>query len=346
MAKASTVAKADIASIPDAVAPPLINPSAVTLHQLRIFWAVAQAKSFTKASKILDLAQPSLSQQISKLEEEVGTQLFNRSRNEMTPTDAGQFLLRKADVILSSVEEALIGLEEFSAGTRGVVSIGALSSIARNVLPESLRLLATRYPELEMDVHESSPAEAVDLLYGRRINMALLATDSTAGDGASFLREKVSSDPYVLAVPEGLDLSDVGDVERDLAPTERTVVNSTIQFNFGNQHKKRIEDWYQHVLPHYRVIAQSRSYEVALSMVQAGLGVAVVPALTAALGAKRGFAVTLYRTTLPNREIVALLPTQYARIEPYVSVVEMVKAVGATIPLPPIEPLPPLLKAL
>jgi DNA-binding transcriptional LysR family regulator len=135
-------------------------------------------------------------------------------------------------------------------------------------------------------------------------------------------------------------------VERDLAPTERAVVNSTIQFNFGNQHKKRIEDWYQHILPHYRVIAQSRSYEVALSMVQAGLGVAVVPALTAALGAKRGFAVTLYRTTLPNREIVALLPTQYARIEPYVSVVEMVKAVGATIPLPPIEPLPPLLKAL
>ena len=51
---------------------------AMTIHQLRIFWAVAQAKSYTKASKMLGLAQPSLSQQISKLEEEVGSRLFNR----------------------------------------------------------------------------------------------------------------------------------------------------------------------------------------------------------------------------------------------------------------------------
>ena len=114
------------------------KPSAVTLHQLRIFWAVAQARSFTKASKLLDLAQPSLSQQISKLEEEVGAQLFDRNRNEMALTDAGAFLLRKAELILSSVEEALVGLEEFAAGTRGVIAVGALSSIARNVLSRSV----------------------------------------------------------------------------------------------------------------------------------------------------------------------------------------------------------------
>ena len=346
MAKASVAATPRPSESAPTAPTVVLNPSAVTLHQLRIFWAVAQARSFTKASKLLDLAQPSLSQQISKLEEEVGVQLFNRTRNEMTTTDAGRFLLRKTELILSSVEEALIGLEEFSAGTRGVVSVGALSSIARHVLPEALRLLGQRFPDLEMDIHESAPAEAIDLLYGRRINVALLATDSAAASGTTFHQEKVSSDPYVLAVPEGIDLSRVADVERDLDAAERAVVNSTIQFNFGNQHKKRIEDWYRRVLPHYRVIAQSRSYEVALSMVQAGLGVAVVPALTAALGAGRGFAVTLYRTTLPDREIVALLPTQHVRIEPYASLVEMIKAAGKAITLPPIEPLPPLLKAL
>ena len=56
------------------------EPIGITLHQLKIFWTVAQASSFTKASKILGLAQPSLSQQISKLEDEVGSLLFKRGR--------------------------------------------------------------------------------------------------------------------------------------------------------------------------------------------------------------------------------------------------------------------------
>ena len=95
----------------------------MTLHQLRIFWAVAHAKSFTKASKVLGLAQPSLSQQISKLEKDVGTQLFNRDSSQMNLTDAGIFLERKAELILAVVEEATIGLREFSEGTRGVIAV-------------------------------------------------------------------------------------------------------------------------------------------------------------------------------------------------------------------------------
>lgn len=346
MARSSSAVATQAAAGAEAAPRARINPSAVTLHQLRIFWAVAQARSFTKASKLLDLAQPSLSQQISKLEEEVGALLFNRSRSEMALTDAGRFLLRKAELILSSVEEALVGLEEFAVGTRGVIALGALTSIARNVLPEAIRLLTARFPELEIDIHETAPAEAVDLLYGRRINLALIATDSAAASGTSFHRTTVSIDPYVLAAPHGIDLSRVTDVERDLAPAERAVINSTIQFNFGNQHKKRIEDWYQHVLPHYRVVAQSRTYEVALSMVQAGLGVAVVPALTATIGSHCTYRVTLYRTTLPDREIVALMPSQYARTEPFASFVEALKRAGEKVELPRIEPLPPLLKAL
>ena len=64
----------------------------MTLHQLKIFWAVAQAKSYTKASKILGLAQPSLSQQISKLEEELGSKLFNRGFSKINLTDASHSL--------------------------------------------------------------------------------------------------------------------------------------------------------------------------------------------------------------------------------------------------------------
>ena len=60
----------------------------MTLHQLRIFWAVAHAATLTQAAKQLGLTQPSLSQQLSKLEESVGAKLFDRSGNQMTLTDA------------------------------------------------------------------------------------------------------------------------------------------------------------------------------------------------------------------------------------------------------------------
>ena len=328
----------------------VVDASAVTLRQLRIFWAVAQARSFTRASKLVDLAQPSMSQQISRLEEEIGTPLFDRNRararNELTLTDAGRFLLRKAELILSSVEEALVGLEEYASGARGVIAVGALSSIARNILPEALRGLGAQFPELELDIHETAPAEAVDLLYGRRLNLALLATDSQAATGTSFHRTAVCRDPYVLAVPNGIDLHEVVDVDTDLVAADRAVVNSTIQFNFGNQHKKRIEDWYRHVLPHYRVVAQSRTYEVALSMVQEGLGVAVVPALTAAVGPGRTFDVTLYRTGLPDREIAAFIPSQYVSVEPYASFLRVLRETGGAVELPPIESMPRLVRAL
>jgi len=318
----------------------------MTLHQLRIFWAVAHARSFTKASKILGLAQPSLSQQISKLEEDVGAQLFNRNRSELELTDAGTFLARKAELILSSVDEALVGLKEFAEGTRGVLAIGALSSIARILLPQAIHRLSRRYSEVEVDVHETAPAEALELLYGRRLTMAILATDSIASSSVSFHQTNIFSDPYVLAVPRGIDLSEVQSVEHDLPETERQIINSTIQFNFGSQHKRRIEAWYQKVLPHYRVVGQTRTYEVALSMVQEGLGVAVVPALTASLGPGRSFDVTLYRTGLPDRHLVALTPSQYVRVEPFASCLGFFTEIGQEIELPPIAPLPPLLKEL
>jgi len=318
----------------------------MTLHQLRIFWAVAHAKSFTKAGKLLGLAQPSLSQQVSKLEGDVGTLLFTRSRNELDLTDAGVFLARKAELILSSVDEALVGLKEFAGGLRGVIAIGALSSIGRNILPQAMHALGRIFPDVEIDIHETAPAEALDLLYGRRLTMALIATDSIASSSLSFHQTEIVRDPYVLAVPRGIDLAKVTDIQQDLGAEQRQVVNSTIQFNFGSQHKKRIEAWYQRVLPHYRVVGQTRTYEVALSMVQEGLGVAVVPALTASLGPHASFDVTLYQTNLPDRQIVSLIPSQYARVEPYSSFLKVLKEAGENVHMPEIKPMPPLVTAL
>ena len=319
----------------------------ITLHQLKIFWTVAQASSFTKASKILGLAQPSLSQQISKLEDEVGSLLFKRGRSKMILTEAGLFLQRRSEIILSSVEETMVGLRQFGSGQKGLISVGLLSSVARNLLPAASEKLAKKFPEIELDILEISPAEAIDLLYGRQLSVAVLAEDSIAKSILSFSKSYLFEDPYVLAVPKNISLENIKNLDDLKKSKESSVLNNIIQFEFGNQHKKRIEEWFTSVLPNSRVFAKTRTYEVALSMVQSGRGVAIVPALAARLGGKKiDFDVNLYKTNLPQRKIISLIPSQYVRIEPYKSFIDSLVATGKNMQLPKANAVPPILESL
>lgn len=323
------------------------EPIGITFHQLRIFWTVAQASSFTKASKILGLAQPSLSQQIAKLEEEVGTQLFRRGKTNMSLTDAGTFLQHRAETILSGVEETMVGLRQYGSGQRGLISIGLLSSVARNLLPAVAQRLYKDFPNIELNILEVAPAEAIDLLYGRQLSVAVLAEESIAQTRLSFSKYELFSDPYVLAVPKNIDLSKVINLS-DLKNKESiNIMNNVIQFEFGNQHKRRISDWFSNVLPDSRSVARTRTYEVALSMVQSGRGIAVIPALTARIGHKNlDYNVNLYSTNLSRRKIVALIPPQYTRIEPYKSFINSLVASGKKLKLPKVFPVPPILESL
>jgi DNA-binding transcriptional LysR family regulator len=319
----------------------------ITLHQLKIFWTVAQASSFTKASKILGLAQPSLSQQISKLEDEVGSLLFKRGRSKMSLTEAGQDLQRRSEVVLSGIEETMVGLRQFGSGQKGLISIGLLSSVARNLLPSASEELAKKFPDIELDILEISPAEAIDLLYGRQLSVAVLAEDSIAKSILSFSKSDLFEDPYVLAVPKNISLEKIKNLEDLKKSKESKVLNNIIQFEFGNQHKKRIEEWFTSVLPDSRVFAKTRTYEVALSMVQSGRGVAIVPALAARLGGKKiDFDVNLYKTNLPQRKIISLIPSQYVRIEPYKSFINALVDTGKKMQLPKAHAVPPILESL
>ena len=316
-----------------------------TLNQLRIFLAVAHARSMTRAAKLLDQTQPSLSQHIAKLEEAVGQLLFERGRGDFDLTDAGAFLCRRAEIIMAEVDEAVSGLEAHAKGMRGVLSIGALSSIARNLLPGAQALMAATFPDIELDIHEVAPGEAIEMLYTRRLTVALVAAGSLAPSALSFARTDVFRDSYVLAAPRSLDLRGVANPAVELGPDARRVLNSALQFTFGTQHQLRIAGWYDRFLPGHCVVGRVRSYELALAMVQAGRGVAVVPALSARIGAGVAYEVTLYEIGLEQRDVVALTPSQYRGVEPHASLLTALRNAGSAIDLPPVQPTPPFLRA-
>ena len=319
-------------------------PPPFTLNQLRIFLAVAHSRSLTRAAKLLDQTQPSLSQHIAKLEEAVGQLLFERGRNQFDLTEAGAFLCRRADIIMAEVDRTVVGLAAHAQGIRGALSVGMLSSIARNLLPDVQLCMADAFPDVELDVHEVAPAEAIEMLYTRRLTVAVVAAGSLASSSLSFLQSDVFSDPYVLAVPHGLDLSQVTDPLLQLTADQWNVLNSVLQFTFGSPYQLRIADWYQTFLPAHRVVGRVRSYELALAMVQAGRGVAIVPALSARVSGGTNYSVALYDIGLERRRVVALMPSQYASAEPQATFVAALRKAGAATILPPVDPAPPFLR--
>jgi DNA-binding transcriptional LysR family regulator len=315
----------------------------MTLHQLRIFLAVAQSATLTRASKQLGLAQPSLSQQLARLEESVGTKLFDRARNRMELTDAGRVLLRHAQSVVREITEAEAGLREFAAGKHSIVRVAGLNSVVKALLPDALKRCGGTHSGLEVDIHEAAPGEVLEMLYSRQADIGLIAADSVAQSSVGFRQVPIVEDPYVFAVPRAVDLAAVHSL--DTAPESiSSVLNSCIQFDFGTQHTLRVQQWYQRVLPHHRIVAHCRTYEVALELVRAGFGVCLAPALTALQLAGSLDGIRLYATDHGNRRTVAIIADQYLRLTPYKELVEALQAAGRGLVLPAILPMPALIE--
>src|SRR5260221_2626635 len=96
------------------------------MHQLRYVVAVARARNFSRAAEYCHVSQPSLSQQVQKLEQEMGERLFTRLKRAAVPTAAGRALLARAARILGEVDAALRELEPASGDGRGWWTLGLL----------------------------------------------------------------------------------------------------------------------------------------------------------------------------------------------------------------------------
>src|SRR5687768_15461998 len=131
------------------------------LHQLRYFVAVAQSGNFSRAAERCFVSQPSLSQQIQKLERQLKRPLFHRLGRKAVLTDGGRLLLDKAMKILAGVEDAERRLRSGEEAQGGRLSIGAIPTIAPYVLPGTLQKFAASSPAAELIIREDVTAPLI-----------------------------------------------------------------------------------------------------------------------------------------------------------------------------------------
>src|SRR5579862_7102185 len=130
------------------------------LHQLRYFCAIADTGSFSRAAQQAHVSQPSLSQQIAKLEDELGTRLFDRLGRSVKLTELGETFLPRARAVLRDLESARNDIMEKKTSITGPISVGVIPTIAPYFLPPILATFSRKWPQARVTVVEEKIGRA------------------------------------------------------------------------------------------------------------------------------------------------------------------------------------------
>jgi DNA-binding transcriptional LysR family regulator len=144
------------------------------MHQLTYFESVSRHLHFTRAAQELNVAQPSVSQQIRKLENELGAPLFHRMKRHVTLTEAGKTFLPHARAVLQRLEEARLEVQELSGLRKGTLAVGAPPSVGTHLLPRALAAFSRRHPGIALSFREAGSRTLVDLLEDGELDLAVV----------------------------------------------------------------------------------------------------------------------------------------------------------------------------
>jgi DNA-binding transcriptional LysR family regulator len=144
------------------------------VHQLRVFAAVAETLSFTRAAERLFLTQSAVSHQIAKLERELGVSLLERNGRSVALTVAGRTLLTEARRVFAQIETALEATRQAADNARGRIRIGASNTACQYILPEALREFRECFPAYTLSIVPADSPASIEHLTTDAIDLALI----------------------------------------------------------------------------------------------------------------------------------------------------------------------------
>jgi len=272
------------------------------MHQLRYVVAVARTGNFSRAAEQCHVAQPSLSQQIQKLEDELGERLFDRMKREARLTAHGEAFLRRAVRILEEVDAAKREAADAQELLRGTMTLGVLPTIAPYLLPEVMAKFAAEFPGVEIVVQEDTTARLLKLAHGYEVDFALASLPIQ--DDRLEVRE-LFAEELVLALPPGHPLTrkravSIGDLE-----TERFIVMKD-----GHCLGDQVLGFCNRRDLKPNISFRSAQLETVQALVCSGLGVSLIPAMAAHSEREDLPEYRPLQPPRPERKIAAVWPKQ------------------------------------
>src|SRR6202140_2955885 len=239
------------------------------LHQLRYFCAVAETGSFSRAAEQSHVAQPSLSQQILKLEAELGARLFDRLGRTVRLTDLGETFLPRARAVLRELEAAKGDVRERKGSIGGPITIGVIPPVAPYFLPPHLTLFTRQFPQVEVTVVEEITPVLLERLRASRVDVALLALPIRGHEFDAF---PLLTERLFAALPDKHPLANRRTVSLKDLPKETFLL-----LRDGHCFRDTAVAACDRARLNPRIVFESGQFSSILSMVSTGMGVSIVP---------------------------------------------------------------------
>jgi LysR family hydrogen peroxide-inducible transcriptional activator len=272
------------------------------MNQLRYVVAVARTGNFSRAAEQCHVSQPSLSQQIQKLEDELGERLFDRLKRETKLTAHGELFLRRAVKILEEADAARREAEDAKNLLRGTLTIGVLPTIAPYLLPSLLAAFTAQFPGVETVIHEDTTPQLLKQVLAYEVDIVLASRPIE--DSRLELRD-LFSEELKLALPPNHPLACKRSITADDLQHERLIVMKPGHclgdqvLNFCDRNEKR------------PIISfRSAQLETIQALVRAGIGISLIPAMAAVERRKDAPEYRSLTGPKPVRKIVAVWPKE------------------------------------
>lgn len=243
---------------------------------LQAFVAVAERASFRQAAADVFLSQSALSRRIDKLEESLGVKLFERTTRRVQLTNVGETFLANVRTALDGLEDAVLGIADLAAYRTGTVTCASVPSAVAHFLPATLQQFSARYPRIRVRIHDESAQDVLNLVLRGEADFGI---NFAGAENPEIEFEPVHVENYVLVMAhdhrladrKALNWQEVGD-ERYISVAKSSGNRSLIDAALAGSGK------------HPLVFCEVNHVAGVLALVQAGLGVAAVPALSVAPG--------------------------------------------------------------
>jgi LysR family hydrogen peroxide-inducible transcriptional activator len=265
------------------------------IHQLRYFVAVAEEGSFSRAAAREHVAQPSLSQQIQKLEFDIGERLFDRLPRAIVLTEAGKCLLDYARRALLEMTNARRCVEDLKRDVAGRLTIGAILTIAPYVLPELIEKFQNRYPKVTLEIFEDTTESLTLRLEDGTLDVALV---SNCNESPALHRDSLGNEPLLLLLSKKHQLAKRTKVKWSDIKSQKFLLLHEMHC-LSAQVCELLEA--NHLRP--QVVVKGVQLATISKMVGSGLGVTLVPQMMMKSDLASGCVALPFVPPVPVREI-------------------------------------------
>jgi len=252
------------------------------LRQLRYFTHIVESGSLSKASRQLFIAQPALSQQLSKLEDEVGRPLLKRSSRGVAPTENGLALYHHARFMLRQLEQAMSIARQESGAVHGMVSVGLPATTVSALGLPLVRRVRERYPSILLNVVEGMSGHLGQMMRLGQLDLAVLFSGDVASDVSV---DVLLEEELFVLLPRHRTL--VAARRRSLTIAEAAALPLILPTGeHGLRRRIAAEFEQRNLTPH--IVAEIDSLSLLMNCVYEGIGATIKPMAAIHLEGKRG----------------------------------------------------------